>query len=103
MATFDEQDLEILNQVAVEITEFFYEMRKGYAQTKYVFEVKEDATWSDWGNEKVDVPVPQHLTGLWVMTHADDLRCQNLREAIKTQQWSKCVRKERTEVFYDPI
>lgn len=100
---FNKGEVEILREVAVEVEEFHYEMRKGVSQNKYVFEVKPGATWNDWENMKLDIPVPEALIGLWVMSYATDLVYDNLNKSIEEYQWAKCVKEETISYEYVEI
>ncbi len=99
---FTTKEYNILEQVAIEVEEFHYEMRKGVSQNKYVFVVPANAAYFDnaaYGEQKV----PSELVGYWVMTFASDLQYTRLNEAIKNDQWSRCIKKEIVSYEWEEI
>lgn len=101
---FTENEQIILDDCCVELDEFYYEDRKGTAQTKYVFEVKA-GTWRDWRLEDEDcmVNIPDDLVGTWMMAYAEDLSYDNLRECIKLYPWVKCHKVEKTVEVWEEV
>lgn len=93
---FTESERDMLDTVAVEEEEFYYETRKNVPQTKYVFVVKPGQTWDDWANDKQDLPVPEEFVGFWVMSYAGDLSHSPLKDCIRDYSWVKCVKQEVT-------
>jgi hypothetical protein len=93
---FTEKECDMLDAVAVEEEEFYYETRKGIPQTKYVFEVYDGQSWDDWANDNTDLPVPEEFVGFWVMSYASDLSDTSLNECIRDYPWVKCIKQEVT-------
>lgn len=88
-----DEDITICLEVMTEVSEIFYEMRKGIAQTYYVGEVSSDAEY--WDDHKDDmVKVPDHLVGFYRMDNADDLRYINFKDGMRDYGFSKCKKIE---------
>ena len=97
---FTEKERTILEDVATEVDEFLVDTRKGIGQSKYVFEVKADATWYDWDVIVKDPErkVPGNLVGFWMMDDSDDLEEYNMRDCLKRASWVKCRQQPVTTV-----
>ena len=98
---FNAEERVMLYQVAEEVEEIYVEDRKGISQTKYVFEVKEGATY--WGEEAEEGVVADEYVGFWMMSYADDLGCIGLGEAIRDYNWVRCEHVARTTYCWEKL
>lgn len=90
---FSEDEIYILQRVAVEIDEEFGDVRKGIPQSKYVMRVEEGKTYFD--STGIERKVPEVLVGYWMMQFETDLRHTPVSECFD-DQWVKCYQKEVT-------
>tara|TARA_R110000782_G_scaffold92621_2_gene176029 strand:- start:2725 stop:3039 length:315 start_codon:yes stop_codon:yes gene_type:complete len=90
---FNDYHRDILQQVAREEDEVFYEMRKGIAQNKYIMEIPEGSTYFS-SKKYEELKVPSYLIGFWMMEYADNLQYERLDESIMSRSWVKCEAKE---------
>tara|TARA_R110000851_G_C12804910_1_gene537853 strand:- start:289 stop:603 length:315 start_codon:yes stop_codon:yes gene_type:complete len=100
---FNEEEAHMLSEAAREVEEFYYEMRKGVPQTKYVFEITKDATWLDPDNDYTPTTLGEEYLGFWVMVFADDLRHTRLDECIRDAHWARCYKKEVTTYEWEEL
>lgn len=105
---FTEIERGILNQVAIEVEEFHVDERRGVSQNKYVFRVEGDAVYVDFKDGltligEFEKPVPEELTGHWMMCCADDLKYSTLQECIRTYDWVKCRSVEVKSMEWEEI
>ena len=98
--TFTDQEKLMLECAISQEEEIFIDMRKGIAQTKYVFYIEPNQTWNDWENVKRDIPIPDKYSGWWMMDFADNLQHQNLQHCLDDHDWVKCKRVETTTYEY---
>lgn len=87
--TFNEEQIDILKQVIILQEEVFDHLRKGLAQTYYVFEVEEGAEYF-CSNTYIYKQVPDDLVGYWKMEFAGDLSYEDLCTSIVEREWVKC-------------
>lgn len=100
MSSFTEKQLEMLANNVCYIDEFHVEERKGLSLSKYVFEVKPDASyWDSDVNEML--PISPELIGFWVMNWEESLQYLGLDEAVRKRDWVKCTSERKEVVVYE--
>lgn len=92
---FSDKEIEIIRESAEEVDEYFVEMRKGVAQTRYVMHVPD----VDFLGNKP----PKHLVGLWMMAYPCDLSYTALDQAISLYDWVRCKEVKVTTTAYERI
>ncbi len=98
---FNEDEQEMLISLACSVKEEFYEMRKGVAQTFYVFEIKEGSTYCSHAHNYSERTVAEEYVGFWKMDYADNLQYSCLRGCIIGEAWVRCYKKEITTYTWE--
>ncbi len=100
---FNEEEQEILFTLSCNITEEFEDLRKGVAQTFYVFEIKADDTFCSAENDYEETEVSEEYVGFWKMKYADNLRHYAFRDCLRDYDWVRCVKREVVTVEWEEV
>lgn len=90
---FNKEEQDMLWAVSCNVDEVFEDLRKGVAQTFYVFQVEATATYFSATTYKEEY-VDEEYVGYWKMKHSHDISDEDLRDCLHHYAWVRCFKKE---------